>query len=196
MTTTRDILIDTATELFLGRNFGAVGTTELCKSAGVNKGTLYHYFPSKSDLLAAAIERYATSFGQAFRDIADSDAAPEEKLRQLFDVPARANRDWKVRHGFAQGCLVGNMSLELGAVDIPVREAIKHALTTWKAPVRDILHQLIETGSLARIDCDKGADVVIGLIQGGLLLAKAQNDPSHITLLAPGALSHLNSLKP
>ena len=196
MTTTRDTLIDTATELFLARSFGAVGTTELCSTAGVNKGTLYHHFPSKSDLLVAAIERYSMTFADDFRKIANGAQPAEQKLKDFFDVPARANRDWKSRHGFAQGCLVGNMSLELASIDEPVRHAVKQALVNWKAPVRDVLRQLVSEGVLPQIDCDKGAEIVIGLIQGGLLLAKAQNDPSRITLLAPGALAHLKKPLP
>jgi TetR/AcrR family transcriptional regulator, transcriptional repressor for nem operon len=57
MSNTRDVLIDTAIFLFLGKGYGTVGTAEICRVAGVNKGTFYHFFSSKTDLLIAAFAR-------------------------------------------------------------------------------------------------------------------------------------------
>ena len=194
MSATREILIDKATELFLGRAYGDVGTNELCRAAGVNKGTFYHFFPSKSDLLIAAIKHYASSFAQAFQKIADSDSTPSLKLTHLFDVPMEANLSWQTQHGYAQGCLVGNMSLELSGRSEPIRIAVQSAFASWKAPIRAIIEELSAENTLPKIDPDKGADIVIALIQGGLLLAKSHNDPSRIKMLAHGALAHLKSL--
>lgn len=193
-TSTRDTLIDTATELFLGRGFGLVGMNELCAASSVNKGTFYHFFRSKSDLLVASIERYAERFAAAFDEIAASDASPADKIERLFDIPAQANRDWKSTHGFSQGCLIGNMSLELTAVDPGVQNAIRRAFARWSVPIAKVVDELVAEGTLQEIDRRAAAEVVIALMQGGLLLAKVHNDPSRISLLASGALSHLRAL--
>lgn len=193
-TSTRDTIIDTATTLFLGRGFGLVGTNELCAASGINKGTFYHFFPSKSALMVSAIERYAERFAAAFDDIANADERAVIKLELFFDVPARANREWKVAHGFAQGCLIGNISLELAVVDPEVRNAIQQAMARWSLPIARVIDDLVKEGTVREINSAAAAEIVIALMQGGILLAKVHNDPSRITMLAPGALSHLRAL--
>ncbi len=197
MNTTRDQLVNAATELFLARGYGAVGTAELCRAAGVNKGTFYHFFPSKAALLVAAIVRYADEFAAAFVAIANSDNAPAAKVAALFDVPERANHDWKDRNGQAQGCFVGNMTLELGRDESAVHAATSAAFAEWKNAIRPILIEYrIANGSITRASeaaIDADADRIIGMLQGGLLLAKAYNSPQHISAMAPVALAMLSA---
>ena len=194
--TTRDLLIETAADLFLGKGYGAVGTAEICKTAGVNRGTFYHFFPSKTDLLVNVIERYAEQFRRAFVDISASDIDPRDKLRSLFDVPGKANAAWKKEHGYSQGCLVGNMTLELSSIEEPVRLAVERALSNWSNAVEPIISSLIQKGDLPAIEIRRGADLVIAMIQGGLVLAKANNDPARITSMAEGAFGALVALAP
>ena len=194
MSDTRERLIKTATELFLGKGYGSVGTSQICASAGVNKGTFYHFFPSKSALLIAAIEEYATSFNDAFELIEQSDVGASKKLTALFDVPAEANRLWNEKNGFAQGCLVGNMTLELGTVDGGVQHASQAALRKWAKTIEPIIAEFSDMEGLAFLDAAKGAWCVVTMIQGGLLMAKANNDPNQINAIAPAAEGALRAL--
>ncbi len=194
MSETRARLIETATDLFLGKGYGAVGTSQICSTAGVNKGTFYHFFPSKSALLIAAIEKYTKSFEDAFEQIAQSDAAAPEKLAALFEVPAAANRSWRKRNGFSQGCLLGNVIVELGTVDDAVRQASQKALRQWEKPIEPIIAEIAIFEGLHSLDTSKGARCVVSMIQGGLLLAKLNNDPGEISAMAPAALGALHTL--
>lgn len=194
MSDTRDRLIKTATELFLGKGYGAVGTSQICTSAGVNKGTFYHFFPSKSALLIAAIEEYATSFNDSFKLIEQSDEVASKKLTSLFDVPAEANRSWCKKNGFAQGCLVGNMTLEFSAVDGDVQQASQAALRKWAKTIEPIITEFADMEGLASLDAAKGALCVVTMIQGGLLMAKANNDPGQVNAIAPAAEGALRAL--
>ncbi len=192
--TTKDTLIDTATNLFLGKGYGAVGTAEICKTAGVNRGTFYHFFPSKTDLLIHTINKYAEEFRRAFVEISGSDTPPRDKLIMLFDVPGQANAAWKKEHGFSQGCLVGNMALEVSSNEEPVRVAVERALSNWSSAVEPIISSLIQRGEIPSIDIRRGADLVISMIQGGIVLAKANNDPTRISMMADSAFGALAGL--
>jgi len=194
MSETRERLIETATELFLGKGYGAVGTSQICASAGVNKGTFYHFFPSKSDLVIVSMEKYSASIGDAFVRIAQSNATPSSKLAALFEVPAKANRSWRKANGFAQGCLVGNMTLELGAFDEGVRQASKAALRKWAKTIEPIIAEFADVESLSNLSPAQGARCVIAMLQGGLLMAKANNDPREITAMASAVSGALQSL--
>jgi TetR/AcrR family transcriptional regulator len=48
-------LLDAALELFVDKGFAATRSEEVAARAGVAKGTLYLYFPSKEDLLKAVV---------------------------------------------------------------------------------------------------------------------------------------------
>ncbi len=194
MSDTRTRLIKTAADLFLHKGYGTVGTQHICTNAKVNKGTFYHFFPSKSALLVAAIETYAVSFNDLFEGIARSEAPVAEKLVSLFEVPCEANRRWYSANGFAQGCLVGNMALELATVDPDVCQAANAALSLWSKSVEPIVAEFAGSEMLGDLDPAEGARCIIAMIQGSLLMAKANNDPELIAALAPAASGALRSL--
>lgn len=50
-------LLDAALELFVEKGFAATRTEEVAKLAGVSKGTLYLYYPSKEELFKAVIRQ-------------------------------------------------------------------------------------------------------------------------------------------
>jgi AcrR family transcriptional regulator len=52
---TRERILDAAEHLFAERGFDATPTSSISKSAGVPKGLLFYYFPTKSDLLRALV---------------------------------------------------------------------------------------------------------------------------------------------
>ena len=71
-------LLDAALELFVAKGFAAARTEEVAARAGVSKGTLYLYYPSKEDLLKAVISHYLSARiaeGAALAARHDGDAA-------------------------------------------------------------------------------------------------------------------------
>ncbi len=53
----REDILDAAVQLFARRGFAVADMQELADTAGVGKGTLYRYFPSKDELFLAAADR-------------------------------------------------------------------------------------------------------------------------------------------
>ena len=54
----RSRLLACALDLFASRGYDAVGVQEVAEAAGLKKPTLYHYFGSKSGLLATLLNEY------------------------------------------------------------------------------------------------------------------------------------------
>ena len=54
-------LIDAALALFVEHGFAATRMEEIASRAGVSKGTLYLYYPSKEELLKALIRKRLSS---------------------------------------------------------------------------------------------------------------------------------------
>ena len=72
-------LLDAAMALFVEKGFAATRSEEVAARAGVSKGTLYLYFPSKEDLFKAVIRTHLTA------PIAEGQARADQ-----FDGPSSA----------------------------------------------------------------------------------------------------------
>ncbi|MBX0327986.1 TetR/AcrR family transcriptional regulator [Oscillochloris sp. ZM17-4] len=61
-------ILDHALTLFAARGYDGVGVQQICAAAGVTKPTLYHYFGSKSGLLATLVQERSASFRAALAE--------------------------------------------------------------------------------------------------------------------------------
>ncbi len=82
----RELLLAAAIRLFRRLGYHAVGMEDIGGAAGINASSVYRYFPSKGDLLAAAYyrasDRLAASAATALRGAAD----PDDALRRLVEA--------------------------------------------------------------------------------------------------------------
>ncbi len=67
-----DELMNAAEVLFLERGVEATTITDITDAAGVGKGTFYHYFASKNDMLTALAKRYTEQFVEAVQQAIDA----------------------------------------------------------------------------------------------------------------------------
>ena len=90
-------LLDAALTLFVEKGFAATRSEEVAALAGVSKGTLYLYYPSKEELLKAVIAHYLSArIAEGAAQAADFDGNANALLRsilidwwtQLYDSPA------------------------------------------------------------------------------------------------------------
>jgi AcrR family transcriptional regulator len=69
---TRAALLDAAVECLVEQGYAATTTIEVAKRAGVSRGAQLHHFPTKAELLTAAVyhlcERRTAEFRKAFAD--------------------------------------------------------------------------------------------------------------------------------
>lgn len=83
---TRTKLLETAVNLIWQSNYKAVGVAEICKQAGVTKGSFYHHFESKADLFVAASEHSWEQFRSEFDIIYSPRFGPLEQLENLIQL--------------------------------------------------------------------------------------------------------------
>ena len=58
----RDTILDVGQRIMAGKGFSAVGLNEILVSAGVPKGSFYHYFGSKDAFGEALLARYFEAY--------------------------------------------------------------------------------------------------------------------------------------
>src|SRR5215469_3803404 len=57
-------IIDAARELFLEKGYNSTSVADILARSQVNSGSLYHFFPSKQDVLIAVLISYRDNIGQ------------------------------------------------------------------------------------------------------------------------------------
>lgn len=202
VTESRERIIESAGELFLAGSFHKVGIAEICEVARVNKGTFYHFFASKLDLLLEVLDRYAADCRSGFVGVAASQDTPERKLAALFTVPRARNEAWKAIYGSASGCFLGNVVLEMGANEPAVRERAERAICDLTAVMQPVVEAYLKQAlGKERVSADAvrdAADILMTLIQGAQVQAKARNDLSvfdRYAAMAPAIVSGASAVQ-
>ncbi|HKJ69695.1 MAG TPA: TetR/AcrR family transcriptional regulator [bacterium] len=91
--TRRKEILDAARTLFFSKGYETTAISDIIQSIGIAKGTFYHYFDSKQDLMAALVEEI-TDEGVSVMEQTLSDPALDA-LEQFQLVFIRAG-NWKV----------------------------------------------------------------------------------------------------
>jgi AcrR family transcriptional regulator len=78
----RSQLLELGLQLFSDHSYDELGIDDIAKAAGISKGLLYHYFPSKRDYYVEVVRRAA---GQLIERTAEAgvDATPDSLLHGL-----------------------------------------------------------------------------------------------------------------
>ena len=80
-------LLDAALELFVEKGFAATRVEEVAKLAGVSKGTLFLYFPSKEDLFKAVVrENISGRFPQWNAELENFQGSSAQLLRYCISA--------------------------------------------------------------------------------------------------------------
>jgi TetR/AcrR family transcriptional repressor of nem operon len=120
-------LLEAGLNLVHARGFAASGVKDITDAAGVPKGSFYAYFPSKEALSAAILEHYWSDIEARLLPILDADGSAQERITQFFHALA----DEHEAGDFLLGCLIGNLSLELGGSSEPARAELVRILDRW-----------------------------------------------------------------
>ncbi len=189
----RERILEQASTLFFAGTFHSVGVTELCRAAGVHKGTLYHFFPSKTELLAAVLEGYTDKVFVDYERVACGSGSPAQKLVGFFQTAKRNSEAFAKKHGFCPGCFIGNVSMELSAQDPAIRRRVQAAM----ARITDVFEGAIadlKAADRAPGDAHEAATIFMGLLQGAQVMAKLRNDTSVFDLFGMTALDSVRSV--
>ena len=151
-------ILAAADKLFYEQGIRAVGVDAIAEQAGVSKRTLYNYYPTKDDLIAA----YLTG---RFSQIAPSDAPAREQILAYFDRVERMIED-----GSFRGCPFVNAVTEIG----DRRHAAVALAVQFKQQRRQWYRSLLERMEVK--DPDALAMQLQVLVEGALAAALVQGD--------------------
>src|SRR5262245_55896316 len=107
---TRTRIVRTAFQLFHEQGYHATGIATRLREAGVNAGSLYHFFPSKEALLVGVLEEALVMLRPAVMDPAERRS--RDPIGRVFGLLAQY-REGLHAVGCKMGCPIGNLALEV-----------------------------------------------------------------------------------
>ncbi len=79
-------IMDTAASLYASHGFLGTSVAQIADACKTSKSLLYHYYPSKEDILFDVMDSHVLSLIEATREIETLDAPAPEKIRRLADA--------------------------------------------------------------------------------------------------------------
>src|SRR5262249_54615174 len=140
---TRERIVQAALSLFCRQGYAAVGTQDICREAGVLKGSLYHYFPSKMDIALAALRLYGEAVRLGIEEAVKAPGPAKARLLRLFENAREQAISDRETTGVVHGCLHGNLALELSALDPRARALLDEVAETWNTAMAPLLEELV-----------------------------------------------------
>ena len=187
---TKERILRTAFQLFHEQGFHATGVATIVREAGINPGSLYHFFESKDQLLLNVLEFAIGYLGPAVMEPVESQTPdPIARIFALLDQ----YRNGMVRHGCRMGCPIGNLALEVSDSNPDARRLIHRNFENWASRVED---WLAEAGDRLPLDVNRArlAHFILTVMEGGLMQARAANDLKPFDESVAVLRDHLNLL--
>jgi TetR/AcrR family transcriptional regulator, transcriptional repressor for nem operon len=165
---TKDRLVITAMRLFSEKGYESASVADILRAAGANSGSLYHFFPTKQDLLMEVLRRYRDGIGPML--LAPAWEGVTDPIERVFALLARY-REALVSSDCFYGCPIGNLALELHEPDPPVRDLIAVNFDGW---VTAIERCYVEAGDRLPADLDRRGLAIFTLttMEGGVMQAR------------------------
>lgn len=192
----KEKILSAAHSLIELRGYSALGVAEICKTAGVPKGSFYYFFESKEALALAVIDEQWAVQQRDWTRILNSDAEPLQRLRQLFEETEADQRAYQQSCGTVSGCLFGNLTLEMSNQTEAVREHLKKIFEAQVEMVDSVIAEARERGEVTVTDTREAARSVVAQLEGQVLFAKLYNNTSQLSALWTNCLALLGSRTP
>jgi len=167
--TSKDEIIKTAFQIFKKQGYHATSMDKVALACGLLKGSIYHYFSGKKDLMLQVLTYYRETFRENVLMIAyDVNIPYKERIRRIFEVIELNYLD-------EDGCIMGNIGLETTHTVNGFNDIIKGFFEDW-IKAFTVIYKYKYDYDLA----EKIAKERVQEVEGAVMLCKIFNTTSYI----------------
>jgi TetR/AcrR family transcriptional repressor of nem operon len=189
---TRTRLVRAAMQLFWEKGYNSTSIANVLQNAKVNSGSLYYFFPGKSDLLAAVLDMYHEGIRPMLLEPAW--AGVSDPVERIFALLARYRKSLLDTDCF-YGCPIGSLALELHEPNPAVRERLAKNFSAWIEAIEECLLQ-----ARARLPADLNrrelAQFVLTTMEGGVMQARTFRDIEYFDAAVRQLRQYFKRLEP
>ena len=128
----KDEIISKSIGVFTKQGYNQTTMSDLAEACGLQKGSFYHYFDSKEELMKAVLNAVVLYFRHKVFALAyDETLSPKERLERMRDKTIKAT----IRN---QGCFIGATVLETSNTMPVFKELLQTYFDDWTKAVATI----------------------------------------------------------
>ena len=187
---TRERIIFAALKLFSEKGYLSTSVADILKEAEANSGSLYHFFPTKQDVLLAVLQTYREGIYPML--LAPAWDGVDDPIERVFALLA-AYREMLRQTAYLYGCPIGSIALELHEPDPPVREMLSVNFHGWTRHVKGCLDQARERLP-AGTDTQKLSVFVLTTMEGGVMQSRTHRTLEAFDASVAGLRSYFDLL--
>lgn len=166
---TRQHILETGQRIIVGKGFASVGLNEILTSAGVPKGSFYHYFESKEQygqaLLQEYFDRYLADLDELFASRATTG---KERLMSYWQHWLDKQLDACTE----QKCLVVKLGAEVSDLSDAMRLTLRDGTDQVIARIAALIEAGVADKSIPPLDPQATAQTLYQLWLGASLIGK------------------------
>jgi AcrR family transcriptional regulator len=176
---TRNRILDIAQDAVLAKGFDATSIEEIVAGAEITKSGFFYHFRDKNALAEALIDRHVKTEDELFDGLANrASALSDDPLQQILiflKLLAELLEDMPEGH---PGCIVATAIYQDRLFSKDVHAANRRAVLGWRARFQKMF---IEAEAIYPkhdpVESEDLADMISAVIEGGLVMARALEDP-------------------
>jgi TetR/AcrR family transcriptional repressor of nem operon len=184
-------LLDATIDLIWRHSYGAVTVDNICEQAGVKKGSFYYFFPSKTDLVVAALDAHWQKAKTNLDSVFSPSLPPLDRLHRFFDAVYEKQAEFKRKTGHVPGCAFCSVGSETSNSDPIICAKVQELMANYNKYLESTIRDLQAAGITKQVDVAEQTRGVFAYMHGVLGQARIQNDPEIIRRLGPDVLHFL-----
>ncbi|TGD96755.1 TetR/AcrR family transcriptional regulator [Methylobacterium nonmethylotrophicum] len=178
----REAIVAATKALLWERGYEATSPRDVLERSGAGQGSLYHHFPGKREVAAAALAEMAEEEIAVVDGLFAAGTPPLDRVRAYLTRERQALR----------GCRLGRLANESAMEEPALREPVAAYLGHIQASLRASLREAEAAGSLSPgIEPGPLAAALIAVIEGGYVLARVHWDEAAMREAIDGAVQLL-----
>ncbi len=179
-------ILDAARALFVERGYLAARVEDIARKAGLSKGAVYFYFPSKKAIFEALAEQ---EYARTITFLLQAEAAPIPASQKLM-IMARQYLDYF--SGLEDPPRFFLLMTEMAIRDEAIRENVQAIHSRYVQGLAAIIAQGSEEGIFRPVDAESLSTLLKALIDGisGQAAAGMRPDVARLTTAGMGILLH------
>ena len=190
---TKEKLLQVGFDLIWDSSYGSVSVDDICKRAGINKGSFYHFFPSKADLVVEAYEEHWKEKRPALDGIFSPQVPPLERIRKFCRFLYAGQKEKAQEYGHVCGCPFTSVGSEVATFDEKIRAKSEHLMNANRKYLENAIADAIREGSVTVKDPGAASETLQSLMLGMLVEARVQNDLKVLEGLEATVLDYLGA---
>jgi AcrR family transcriptional regulator len=144
--TNKEEIIITALGVFRKNGYHHTSMSLLAKACGLQKGSFYHYFSSKEDIMAAVLQSVHDYLQtKVFSIASQKNLEPRERMEKML---LKLGKALLSQEG---GCIVGNTTLEIAGQNLSFKPILKNIFEDWRMAMKIIFSEEYPEGTAGRL---------------------------------------------